>query len=261
MIRNMKNFFIRKSYLTKKFIFFISSLLIIAILSNNYLILLNKNIDKALISFGFSLKNIYLKGNFKTSKLELEKYLDFEYDSNIFRFKLKKAKSSIESNPWVKEASIKVILPDTIEIRVIEEEAIALWKNENKIFIVNKSGNIIKETYNLEYENLITVSGDKALGRIKELKSILAYSPNIAKKVSFAKLISNRRWSLKYENNLYIELPEKNPGEAIKLLENVDKKHGLLSHNLSSIDLRIEERMVLKLGKGIISGMSSEKDI
>ena len=63
-------------------------------------------------------------------------------------------------------------------------------------------------------------------------------------------MISKRRWALIISNNITIDLPEKNPAEAFKKLDFLDKKFGFLSDKLKIIDLRVKDRMIIKLNVG-----------
>ena len=45
-------------------------------------------------------------------------------------------------------------------------------------------------------------------------------------------------------------MPEKNPAEAFKKLDFLDKKFGFLSDKLKIIDLRVKDRMIIKLNVG-----------
>ncbi len=95
------------------------------------------------------------------------------------------------------------------------------------------------------YNNLVLVRGENVVDKIRELKIILEASPDLAKKITSARLISNRRWSLVVSYLTTIELPEKNPSEAFKKLDLLNKRYGLLSDNLKKIDLRVKNRMII----------------
>ena len=45
-------------------------------------------------------------------------------------------------------------------------------------------------------------------------------------------------------------LPEKKPEEAFKKLDSLDEKFGFLSDKLKIIDLRVKDRMIIKLNVG-----------
>ena len=47
--------------------------------------------------------------------------------------------------PWVADAAVKRIFPDTVAITVIEKLPFALWKNGKHISVVERSGHLITQ--------------------------------------------------------------------------------------------------------------------
>ena len=74
------------------------------------------------------------------------------------------------------------------------------------------------------YESLVVISGDNVEDKINDLRDILDTSPDLAKKITSAKLISNRRWSLVHSYLIILDLPEKNPEKAFRKLDLLNKK-------------------------------------
>ena len=70
-----------------------------------------------------------------------------------------------------------------------------------KIETINSSKNV--------YENLLVISGNNVVDKINDLKAILNTSPDLAEKITSAKLISDRRWSFVYSYFTTLDLPEK----------------------------------------------------
>jgi cell division protein FtsQ len=62
---------------------------------------------------------------------------------NLLSLDLKHICQSVENSPWVKRAKIKRILPDQLEISIIEREAVALI-NLNQLYLIDKKGTIFK---------------------------------------------------------------------------------------------------------------------
>ena len=116
-------------------------------------------------------------------------------------------------------------------------------------FLLNSEGKkiaLIQKT-NKTYHKLLSVKGNNVIERIKELNFILDQSPDLAKKITSAKLIADRRWSLVFSYYTTLDLPEENPELAFKKLDYLNKRYGLLSDNLKIIDLRVKNRMIIKL--------------
>ena len=59
--------------------------------------------------------------------------------------------------------------------------------------------------------------------------------------------VADRRWDLRLENGVTIRLPETEPVEALAEIARMDREQGLLSRDIASVDMRLEDRIVIKL--------------
>ena len=60
-------------------------------------------------------------------------------------------------------------------------------------------------------------------------------------------LVAERRWDMRLENGITIRLPERGADAALAELLRLDREHGLLSRDIAAVDLRIDDRLVVKL--------------
>ena len=204
--------------------------------------------DAFMKNLGFSLTEIKITGIKSLDESEIKKHIQYRNCSNLFCVNLTSTKNSLEKLDLVKNANIKIVLPSKLNIKILEEKPKFLFENGNDFFVLNSEGKrISKIRKNIDlYNDLIVVGGENVLEKVKDLKFILAESPDLAKKITSAKLISNRRWSLVLSYFTTLDLPEKNPNTALKKLDFLNKKYGLLSDNIKKIDLRVENRMIIK---------------
>lgn len=62
---------------------------------------------------------------------------------NLFEADVRTIASSIETLPWVKNATVKIDLPDAVDITVEEHEALGIV-NDGQLYVVNPAGQVIK---------------------------------------------------------------------------------------------------------------------
>ena len=65
-----------------------------------------------------------------------------------------------------------------------------------------------------------------------------------------ANFISKRRWDLIFddvENGIMVKMPEKNVEEAWHKLVKLDKTKGILKRKLTFIDLRLKNKVIVKI--------------
>lgn len=233
----------------KSFFLVLSVSFVLAILLNPQFFLQTKVVNLIFKDLGFELRNIDVQGNNFIKKSEIIKGIKFINCENLFCLDLKNSKENIEKNNWIKSVQLRLIFPSQLKIIIQEEKPYFAYKNLKKIALLNKSGHEIDrvEHLNKEFKNLVVLTGEGAVDNIPNLLNILALNNTISEKVTEAKLIANRRWSLKYLENTIIDLPESNPGKAFFKIAELDKKYGLLLNKIKKIDLRVNDRMIIQL--------------
>jgi len=165
----------------------------------------------------------------------------------------------IKKIPWIKTIRIQRKLPYTLNIDIEEHIPFALWQNKEQLHLINENGEIIeinKQEIKAFY-NLIIILGPNSRQHTKSLFNILLVNPKISSQVKTASWISNRRWDLKFENNLIVKLPEKNVMKAWLKLIKLFKINGL-TIDLKKIDLRIEDRIFLEYKEKTLKNINKQ---
>ena len=245
---NILNYLIQIKRTKVLFTLFILSFSIILSFKKS-LILSNQLIDNTLIKLGFILRDININGISSVKRKEIIDNIVYYKCSNLFCIDLEQTKNRLKTIGWIKKVNITLVIPDKLKILVEEEVPKYIYFAENLFYLLNEKGEIISqsESINKKYKNLLLLSGERANKKLNELSLILSGSPLLAKKITKAKLVSDRRWSLLYSSNITIDLPEKNAKEVFRKVQEIDEKYGLLSNKLSKIDLRIKDRMIINL--------------
>jgi cell division protein FtsQ len=57
--------------------------------------------------------------------------------------------------------------------------------------------------------------------------------------------VGERRWTLYFDDQLKVALPEEGVEQALNFIEDMDRKHGVLSKAILSIDLRMAEQAII----------------
>jgi cell division protein FtsQ len=65
-----------------------------------------------------------------------------------------------------------------------------------------------------------------------------------------AVLVAGRRWDLHLEEGVTVKLPEKGIRQALAQLVKLDAEHGLLSRDVTVVDLRLPDRVTVRLPEG-----------
>ncbi len=196
---------------------------------------------------GFRVSEILLTGRYEIKTEDILSRLNVKKDMPIFAVDISSAQKSIADISWIKEVTISRRLPDIIFVGIKERKPVALWQEHKKLKLIDVEGKILA-TKNLEkWKELPLVVGKGSREHIKELVIMLEAEPIIAAKVASASRVGKRRWDLHLNKGLIIKLPEKDKEFALRRLSRLQQEKNILAKDISIIDLRSPEKMIVKL--------------
>jgi cell division protein FtsQ len=204
-------------------------------------------LETASSALGFAVTDVTVKGGGETSEIDVLGQLGLDGSTSMIGFDVEAARQRIVELPWVKDATVSKVYPDTIVVKLVERKAFAIWQHDDQLTLVDRSGTPIVAFTEAKYAGLPLVVGAGASEKAESLIALVHSHPDIAGKVKGYIRIADRRWDLRLENGITIRLPEKNAGGALDQLTRLDNQYGLLSRDIETVDLRDSERLVLKL--------------
>lgn len=197
---------------------------------------------------GFRIREVTVSGRSRTSFEEIAAALASGHGAPILAVDLERVKDRLESLPSVRVAAVERRLPGTLHLAIVEREPVAIWQDNGAHVLVDSDGHRIPGSI-AGFENLPLVVGDGAGARAAELLAMLQSEPEMAARVRAAVRVGNRRWNLKLDDavtGLEVRLPEMQPEEAWHRLAQLDREQAVTRREVSMIDLRVPDRLVLK---------------
>ena len=159
-----------------------------------------------------------------------------------------RAKERLERLPWIRSATVERRLPDTLYVHLVERKPLALWQHRSRLELIDRDGGVIPIGPIDPSMRLLTVVGDDAPAHALELIDMLAGEPVLAARVTAAIRVGGRRWTLRIDNVIEVLLPEQNPAAAWAQLARLDRTDALLQRNIQAVDMRLPDRLVLRVG-------------
>jgi cell division protein FtsQ len=196
-------------------------------------------------AFGFLVRDVEVSGRRATSADEVLTALDASRGAPILSISPTAARQRLQALPWVRTATVERHLPDAIVVHLTERRPMAFWQHEGKIDLVDTEGTVIATQDLGSYNDLLLVVGDGAPAQTQALIDILATEPELQKQVSAAVWVGDRRWNLKLNGGITIELPETNVAEAWSRLAGIERGHSLLARDIEKVDLRLGDRVTV----------------
>lgn len=198
---------------------------------------------------GFRLDDIRVLGRVRTPPDHILAALGIRRGESLLDLDIHRAKTRLEALPWVRAAVVERRLPDTLRLTIAERQAVALWQHGGRFVLLDPEG--VEITDDIEaFRHLPLLVGDKAPQQAADLFAMLNTQPTLARRVKAAVLVSGRRWNLRLDHvdsGIDVRLPEENPLDALKRLADFDREHGLLKRKLVMVDMRVPDRMVVRM--------------
>lgn len=202
------------------------------------------------LRMGFAIDNVYLKGRDETTRRQILAALKVKRGQPILAFDPYRAKERLEALPWVQSASVIRHLPDTIRVRLTERRAMALWQQNSKLMLVDRQGVVIQRHDLNRFAHLPIIIGKDAPAHAEVMIDILKTAPEIYARVEAIVRVGQRRWNLRLDNGIDIRFPETGVRSALNRLVKANRRQQLLARDVTVIDLRFPDRLVIRTAPG-----------
>jgi cell division protein FtsQ len=93
----------------------------------------------------FTVDRVVVHGNSRLSTGEVLMLVDGLKGENVFSADLERYRTRLLDSPWVADATMRRVLPSTIDLRVVERAPMAVARLGDQLFLVDPSGVIIDE--------------------------------------------------------------------------------------------------------------------
>jgi len=196
---------------------------------------------------GLAIDSVEITGQSETSEVDVLAGLGIGPFPSIVTFDVETARASVEALPWIKEATIRKLYPDTLQVSVVERRPFAIWQHDGKFSLIDETGKVIVDQVGERYAKLPVVVGPGAADRAREFVDMIDGVPSLKPLVKAGVLVAGRRWNVVLDLGIEIMLPEKDPGSALVQVVALDDGHKILSRRITTIDLRLPSRLVVRL--------------
>lgn len=180
------------------------------------------------------------------SESEIAKLLSPFIGTGFFRFDVNGVKEDLEAHPWVANASIKRIWPDSVSLLITEEVAIARWGEAQ---LLNQYGEIFEPPEVRELRNLpLLVGSDEMQFRMMEQYKILSQilSPS-GLKLTGLSLSARGSWDMTLDDGLTIAVGRTEINEKLeRFVEFYSTQSTENSSQFAAVDLRYGNGIAIK---------------
>ena len=192
------------------------------------------------INIFFPIKVIEYNKTFFLMESTKSKVNNLLKNKSLLWINTKQAKNLFNKNIWVKTVMFTKKFPDTLQISILEYSAIAYFKKNKLIYLINDNfkNSLIDNNANLE--NLIEVKNMKNMKDFKIFFLKIKNEDVFFSKTKVINYIHDGRWDVVLKNGQLIKLGNYNLNKQVKYLNFI-----LNNQTAKIIDLRYEGRVIL----------------
>ncbi|GEQ98583.1 hypothetical protein JCM17844_22200 [Iodidimonas gelatinilytica] len=218
---------------------------------------------------GLTVHSVDVEGAVFTSDAALNEAIGDQRGRAMDAVALDAIKARVEAISWVKSAEVERQLPDRILIRLTERTPFALWQKDRVLSLVDDTGEILTHEDLARWRHLPLIVGAGAPEAAQAMLHVLDTTPDLASQVDALVRVGARRWDVKMANNILVRLPADGPengpesglGEEVRaegepawdcakawaFFAALEKQHRLMTRDIALVDLRLAERLVVRL--------------
>jgi cell division protein FtsQ len=203
-------------------------------------------VGNATASAGLRVNDVVIQGRANTPEPLLRAAIGVSKGDPILGFSVEMARQRIETLSWVEHATVERRLPSTLVVYLQERRPFAIWQNQGKFVLIDRTGQVVTNENLAEFHQLPLVVGPGAPAAAASLLDALTDHPDLQKRITAAVRVGERRWNLRLNNGADVMLPEGHEAQAIARLMQLQQEHALLDRPLAAIDMRLGDRLVVR---------------
>ena len=196
---------------------------------------------------GFAIKAVTITGARELTETEILTLAGIGPRNSLVFLNVADLRARLKAVPLIKEANVSKLYPNRLLIEVEERQPTALWQKDGLVALVAADGTPIDDLKDPRFQRLPLVVGTDANKHLEEYLEVLDAAGELRDRIRAGIYVAGRRWTLKTDSGLEIELPEKDPADAVGRLALLEHDGHVLEKDVLSLDLRIPGRVVARL--------------
>jgi cell division protein FtsQ len=197
---------------------------------------------------GYRLRQVIVEGRKNTPREVLLGSLGVHMGQPLLAIDPVDMKKRLQNLGWIRSVTVERRLPDALYVRITEDYPAAIWQQSGSFRLIDRDGHLISDVDVARFARLPVVVGADAPLHTADLLDMLAREPDLAGRVRGAAWVGERRWNLHFDNGVDVKLPADSPQAAWSLLARLEREQSLLARDISVIDMRLPDRLVVRLG-------------
>ena len=205
--------------------------------------------DFAARMLGFGVDIVTVSGATQMSEPRILSIAGISSKNSLPFFDAAAARARLESDPLVKQASVRKLYPNQIVVDIVERTPYGVWQKDGQVRAIGADGAPIDDVRDGRYVDLPFVVGEGANARVREYAALLDAMEELKPRVEAGVLVGQRSWSLKLKSGIEVKLPEADPLAAIATLLRLQRQSRILDRDVLALDFRVPGRVFVRLSQ------------
>ena len=172
--------------------------------------------------------------------------LDFPISS--FDLDLDAMRATVSEISAVKSASLRIRPGGVLQIDVVQREAVALWRNDTGLALVDESGiYVAAATSRYARPDLPMIAGEGADEHVPEALELIQAAAPLGDRLRGLVRMGERRWDVVLDRDQRILLPTDQPMRALERVIALEGAQDILTRDVSRVDMRLAHRPTVQM--------------
>ena len=174
--------------------------------------------------------------------------LSLTFPLSSFEIDMDATASKIEELDAVASADLRVRSGNVLQVTITERLPVVIWRTQSELSLLDIEGRRVARVFaRTDRPDLPLIAGEGANKAVPEALALLAAAGPIQPRLRGMVRMGERRWDIVLDRDQRILLPEVDPVPALERVIALDKAEALLARDVITVDLRNEDRPVLRL--------------
>lgn len=204
----------------------------------------------ASLGMGYEIQEVWVSGLARSDRSQVLAAVGAVRGEPTFEFDAYRARERLLTLPWIADAVVSRSLPNRIDIGLTERRPLAIWQQDRRLAVIDDQGVVIPGVDPQTFGHLPILVGKGADEKAGAIMALMAEEPAIARRMTAAVFVAERRWDIRIDDRIDVRLPADTPRAALARLADLQQKQGLFDKDIVAIDLRLDDRLIVKLAPG-----------
>lgn len=201
----------------------------------------------------FMVQAMVIEGASESVDADIREIMPVDLPVSSFGLDLPLILQTLRELPAIKEARVFVRNGGILQISIVERTPALVWRTREGLELLDDTGAIVRPAETrAAYPELPLVAGEGADQVAPEALALLRAAGPLGSRVRGLVRISQRRWDLVLDRGQRIQLPQKQPVQALERVLLMHKAQDLLERDLALVDMRLADRPTIRMSEAAV---------